>query len=323
VISVAAVIPHWGRAETTEAAIRALVESTRVPDAVVLVDNHGGRNADLVSCVTRLRNVPLELEIITPDHNLGYLGAAMRAIDCLHTIANRFDFYWILNNDARPRPAALAALLRCAELPDTAIISCSVLDGGEHRPALVYRPWRGRFEASSLPQGLQLGLEGVSGASFLLSAAFLSRIGRLPEHLFMYSEEVWLAWAARAVDMRVVACGASAVDHESGTAVKELQRGYLIREYLDTRARLALTVEWRPECLLTVIPLTVSRAIRETLHGRHSKAFTILAGLVDGLRLRLPQIDSLENATYSTRASLETLFQRSLMRQLTTSLRRR
>ena len=316
-VRVAAIVPHWGRCETTETAIRALVHSTRRPEAAVIVNNSVDDRQELSAAVARLRrSAPFDLEVVNPPHNLGYLGGAVSAIRRLEAMADEFDLYWILNNDARPRPDALTALVRCAQLPDVAIVSCLVLDGGEHRAPLVYRPWRGRFSPYARRDGGWLGLEGVSGASFLLTATFLSRIGHMPDHLFLYCEEVWLAWAARAASMRVIACHAGVVDHESRTAFSRLGQPTSLREYLNTRARLALTVEWRPECLLTVVPLTVLRAVAEAVHGRGSLALAILAGLTDGACLRLPRIDSLGNVTLNTRGSLRTLSRQSPLSRL-------
>jgi GT2 family glycosyltransferase len=320
---VAAILPHWGRSETTEMAIRALIKSRRRPEATVIVNNHVDDRKELRSAVARLQlSAPFELEVVTPPHNLGYLGGAVSAIRRLEAIADQFDFYWILNNDARPRPDALAALVRFAQRPDVAIVSCVVLDNGEQQPPLVYRPWRGRFSPDARRDGGLLGLEGVSGASFLLTATFLSRIGHMPDHLFLFFEEVWLAWAARAASMRVIACHASVVDHESGTAVSRLDQSGSLREYLNTRARLALTVEWRPECLLTVVPLTVLRAVREAMHGRGSVALAVLTGLTDGALLRLPRIDSLGNVRLNTRRSLRTFWRQSSLSRLVAFVKR-
>ena len=100
--------------EPVDAAVKALLAQTRVPDAIVVVDNAspgGGPSGPLPPGVALIRN----------DLNLGPSGAIATGMN--FAIDNGFDWVWIFDADSVPAPDALEKLLELYESLEPAVRS--------------------------------------------------------------------------------------------------------------------------------------------------------------------------------------------------------
>lgn len=141
-------------------------------------------------------------------------------------------FVWILNNDTRVEPGALAALVAQARLDPQAGIVGSTLVYND-RPDIVQSLGGSLFNRWTCTshyycEGMNLTelrskdasdmIDYVAGASMLLTRRFLETVGCMSEDYFLYYEEIDWALRARAAGFRLRHAPDSIVRHvESAT----------------------------------------------------------------------------------------------------------
>jgi len=164
---------------------------------VILVDN--GSTDGSVEFVRRefprVRIVPLNRNVgFAAGNNVGYSHARGR-------------FIALLNNDTAADPRWLAAMLRAMDgHPEAGGIACKIRF--HHDPAtlnstglMLYRDGRGGdrgFRQIDVGQFEQVEeVFGACGAAMLLRRELIDGVGLFDERLFMYYEDLDLAWRAR------------------------------------------------------------------------------------------------------------------------------
>lgn len=176
-----------------------------------------------------LGSVPPPLTLIQTGANLGF--AAGNNVGLRYALAvGRFEYVWLVNNDAVVEPEALRSLVEVLESrPEAGMCGSTLLEyseparvqalGGARynrwlstvRPIVAREPARTQREGRSV----EARLSYVAGASMLVRRAFLEQIGLLCEEYFLYFEE--LDWAARARGKFSLAYApASRVYHKEG-----------------------------------------------------------------------------------------------------------
>lgn len=310
-VRIVVIVPHWGAIAPLAATLEALRGMSEAPDQVIVVCNDASMCACVDAVAQRCENRGPAIVVLHARANVGYAGAANAAMRWLWSTGRGFDLYWILNNDATPSRECLAQLraLAAAQCREAVgVVSCCIMTpDGAPADSGQYQPWLGRFSPPRA-DGSQ-GLDGVSGASFLVTHAFACRTSGLPEHLFMYFEESWIACAARALRFQVVACPDALVRHRANTSLASLpgSRGREVREYLDARARMILAIEWHPWCLVTLLPIMVARALMAAASGDAGACIAVVTAVADGVCLRLREVPELRNRPLTTRDSWRAL----------------
>jgi GT2 family glycosyltransferase len=166
------------------------------------------------------------VRLLPQTENLGFAEANNRA----ERLA-RGEWVALLNNDTRVDPLWLEALLSAASDPAVGGVASRVLF--RDRPNVInsagltlYRDGRGgdRLEGTA-DSGITrepADVFGGSGSSLLLRRAMLADVGFFDPSLFMYYEDLDLAWRARLRGWRFVYAPAAVVEHvhcgSSGTA---------------------------------------------------------------------------------------------------------
>jgi GT2 family glycosyltransferase len=102
--SVLAVILNWNGASDTLRCAQSVIDQTGATARVLVVDN--GSSDDSLA---RLRQAIPPLEVLALDENQGFTGG-MNA-GTRRAISGGFEFTWLVNNDAFPRPTCLKTLL--------------------------------------------------------------------------------------------------------------------------------------------------------------------------------------------------------------------
>ena len=186
---VTAVVLHYGSAAPTRRCLDRLAASEYPRLSVLIVNNSPAEP-------WRLARLPAPT-VITPPTNTGYAGGNNLGLRALRD-AQRDGYALLLNNDAELAPAAIAALVACAETdPRIAFVGARVaapdgaaLDHGRvtFGPYLVARP------APRAPAAVDA--QWVSGCALLVRLAALPTIGLLDEEFFLYGEDV--EWCLRA-----------------------------------------------------------------------------------------------------------------------------
>jgi len=170
----------------------------------------------------------MRLDLIRPGHNGGFAGgvnAGLRAAradpDC--------DLFWILNPDATVAPQTPFALVRTArETGPFSVIGSRILyaehpdtgqtDGGRLHPlagTAVGVNIGARAAEAALPEAGSLAY--IPGVSMLASRAFLERAGPMPEHWFLYFEEI--DWQLDRGDLPLALSPDAKVYHSAGGSI--------------------------------------------------------------------------------------------------------
>jgi N-acetylglucosaminyl-diphospho-decaprenol L-rhamnosyltransferase len=198
------------------------------------------------------------VHLVEASGNLGYAGGVNVGL----AESPGADAWWVLNPDTLPDRGALEALVRRLAAGDCDLVG-GVLYGDDHRVQTLggrWRPWlaraesigRGRsLEAIGPARDIEREIDFVSGASMLISARFLQKVGPMREDYFIYCEEVEWCLRARERGIRIgVAANARVLHHQgssTGSAAALAQRPRL-QVYLDERNKILLTKDhfrWR------------------------------------------------------------------------------
>jgi GT2 family glycosyltransferase len=208
--AITAVVVSYSDPAATRVAVQSLLAQTHRPLEVLVVDNApDNRFARQASEF----GFDALIEVIAPDVNLGYTGAANLA-----GARACGDWIFFLNPDAQAEPTCLARLLEEAQ-PDTAVLGAQVLlpDGrvnAGHNPLhLTGISWAGRYGELREP-GPAREVAAVSGAALLARAAVFRDLGGLCERFFLYQDDSDFCWRARVAGRRVRFCPEAIVRHD-------------------------------------------------------------------------------------------------------------
>lgn len=213
--------------------------------------------------------------------NLGFAGgvnAMLRAIE-----DSDWSAVWILNPDTRVDPNSLSALMKYASDSGAAIVGSRLIHEDSRKVQLYgghWRPWIARglalglgsaAEAAADVTAIERQLDFVSGASMLVSRAYISRIGLMDEGYFLYYEEV--DWCFRRGDFRLGYAHDSIVFHDNGlTTGASMSKKTMspLSVYLDERNKLIFSRKYFPRRY----PFTVLICLLLTAQYLRARAFS-------------------------------------------------
>ena len=198
------VVLNYGDPTDTLACLDSLERSHDLDLDIVVVDNgvEDEAHARLRAAVGRRATT------IASGANLGY--AAGNNLGIRRVLERGCDLVWILNPDTLVEPTTLARLrAHLQEVPDCGVVGPRILyaegrpriwfDGGlvDKTDAATRHLHFGRSPRSTPPTTLDV--DYVTGASMLCRRELIEDIGDIPDHYFLYLEEVdWCLRAQRA-----------------------------------------------------------------------------------------------------------------------------
>src|SRR5712672_2084688 len=106
--SVSCILLNWKGWRDTVACLDALARLDYENLSVIVVDNGSADES-----VRRIREAAPDILVLETGSNLGFAGG--NNVGIRHALAQGADYIWLLNNDTKPEPAALAQLVRRAE----------------------------------------------------------------------------------------------------------------------------------------------------------------------------------------------------------------
>lgn len=196
-IKISVVIPNWNGEKFLRGCLQSLREQTFKSFEVILVDNASSDGS--VALVER--EFP-EVRVIRLPRNLGLTGGANAGIR-----AARGQVIALLNNDAEAHPRWLEALWEALEKHPEAGMAASKLLLYDRRDVInsagdFYRidgvPGnRGVWEKDVGQYDREEYVFGACGGAAAYRRAMLEEIGLFDEEMFMYCEDVDLAWRAQ------------------------------------------------------------------------------------------------------------------------------
>lgn len=238
------------------------------------------------------------ITLVHSRRNLGFAGGNNLGLRvCAGDSYASYSYYWFLNNDTLVQPDTLSCMLQRMRR-DPLIGICGSTLIYEHARTTVqalggalYTPWSGLLrevgQGSQWPQSvdetaLERTLDYISGASMLVSAAFLDTVGPMAEDYFLYYEELDWAERGRRHGFTLAWASASIVFHKEGAVLgsgKSAKRSELA-EYYGLKNKLRITRRFFPWALPGVIFISLLQIGRRLLHGQWSRARMMMALLL-------------------------------------------
>ena len=231
---------------------------------------------------------PPRLTVVRAARNGGFAAGNNLALKYLRKQGS-YDYFWLLNNDAFPAPDALSHLIvRAAEAgPDIGMVGSTLIYAG--RPDTIqamggaeYQPASGRaFHIGAEGPVAQLAVADIAdierrmsyivGASMLVSARFIERVGLMEEGYFLYFEEI--DWAERGKpNFKLGYAKRSMVYHKAGGSTQVSSRSSALAAYYIARNRLLFTRHFHPEYTSSVWRAVLLDVLRHVAKARWPEA---------------------------------------------------
>jgi GT2 family glycosyltransferase len=214
---VACIVLNWNGWQHTIDCLDALKESTYPELNVIVVDN--GSTDDSVA---RIRASHPDILLIESGKNLGFAGG--NNIGIRYALAHGADYVWLLNNDTKPAPDALSALVAKA-LTDRRIGAVASICYYADAPSKVQawagtrvNLWIGYVRNSTVPHEDEW-FEALYGASLLIARGAMEDAGLLDEGFFLYWEETEFCLRLRKKGWQLAAAPNSSVLHEVSASI--------------------------------------------------------------------------------------------------------
>jgi GT2 family glycosyltransferase len=208
---VACIILNWNRWQDTIECIAALKQSTYACLTVVVVDNGSSNDS-----VPRIRAAYPDVLLLESGDNLGFAGG--NNVGIRYALAHGADFIWLLNNDTKPAPQALPALVAKA-LTDRRIGAVASICYYAEKPSAVeawaggrVNLWIGYGRNSTVPREDDW-FHWLNGTSMMIAPAALREAGLLDEGFFLYWEDTEFCLRLRKKGWRLAAASDSRVLH--------------------------------------------------------------------------------------------------------------
>jgi GT2 family glycosyltransferase len=234
---------------------------------------------------------------IRTTRNLGYAGGNNVGIrTALHAGC---EAVWILNNDTVVEPDTLAHLLATmGAIQDAAAIGALIVERDGTSVQCIgggrYSWWLGRSRL--VGRGLPVSAVGtypedsrldyVSGASMLVPASALRRVGLLDERFFLYCEEVDYAERGRRRGLRLTVSRSAIVRHRFGATIgtsRDLRRRSSLSAYHASRSAVLVVRLHRPWLLPLALGARLFWGCVLAVRGPRSLAGATIRGAMHGL----------------------------------------
>ena len=231
--------------------------------------------------------------LIQTGANLGYAGGNNVGIRYALEQGDA-EFFWVLNNDTAVAPHALSALVAKARSdPSFGIIGSTLLY--HYRPAHVqvlggctFSPWTTRIapvgwgktaiEAAAVSESeVEAQLDYVTGASMMVSKAFIDDVGLMEEDYFLYFEEIDWAERGRRSTVHSWKLGFardSVVLHKVGASAGTGTSKSSTRFYYTSKIR--FMKRFYPARFALTLLIILMQAVKSLLTGGRGHAFVIL-----------------------------------------------
>jgi GT2 family glycosyltransferase len=275
-MKVAAVIPHWNRADLLSTLLESLKLQTRRLDDVIVVDNGSTDHSSRVAQELGARFLPL-------GRNTGFAWAVNRGIE-----EAQADWIAILNNDVTLDPGWLQNLLQAAEQSQVRFAAGKILSATNSslidatfdelsRGACAWRCGAGRPDSPVWNEPRPIRIAPMTAALF--RGDLFREIGPLDEAFESYLEDVDFGLRCSLQGIRGVYVPAAIAYHRGSATLGQWNS--------DTVRRIS-----RNQVLLTAkhfgaqprFPILVGQLLWGLVALRHGRAFSYIRGKFEGLR---------------------------------------
>lgn len=279
---VACVVLNWNRCVDTIECLNALKECIYPQLSLIIVDN--GSTDDSLA---RIRSAHPDVVVLESGTNLGFAGG--NNIGIRYALAHGAEYVWLLNNDTKPAPDALSALLAKA-LADERLGAIASICYYADAPSVVQawagsrvNLWMGYGRLCTEPHEDDW-LHSLNGTSMLIAGKALRDVGLLDEGFFLYWEDTEFSLRLRKKGWRIGAARGSCVLHKvsASTAGNKL----LLDRY-QTASGLRLLRLHSPAPVLSSLTFLAIRFARRLVRLQFDRCSSVVAGIQDFRRTLL------------------------------------
>jgi hypothetical protein len=238
------------------------------------------------------------VHLLRLPNNSGYAGAINR---CLvwgqETLMARV--FWLLNNDVKVHPQALAELVAATHsAPDIGLCGSVLLDwdhpkiiqaiGGIYRrPLAVGRHLKGIAGGAHKHQDIFFAIDYPVGASLYVTQEYLDAVGLMDEFYFLYYEEMDWVQRGRLHGFRPAVALKSLVKHKEGASTGShggVRNKSLLSEHYGVVNRLRITRKFWPSYLPVVWMSLWLVVLDRLVHGEWARARLVLQRMFEPQR---------------------------------------
>lgn len=277
---VTCIVLNWNGWQDTLECLDALKQSTYPNLTVVVVDN--GSSDDSVA---RIRAAHPDILLIESGSNLGFAGG--NNIGIRYALAHDADYVWLLNNDTKPAPDALSALIAKA-LTDMRFGAVASICYFADAPSTVQvwagaRPnlWTGYNRNSTVPHGDDW-FRSLNGTSIVVARPAIEDVGLLDEGFFLYWEDTEFCLRLRKKGWRIAAAPESRVLHKVNASTNG--DAFILDRYQTASGLRILSLHSPAPQLASFVFLTV-RFARRLLRLQFARCGSVWAGVQDYRRV--------------------------------------
>lgn len=234
--------------------------------------------------------------LVRSRSNLGFAGGNNLALSVAME-AHKFDYVWFLNNDTEVAPDCLDRMIERMEADRTIGICGSTLIYEHDRrtiqcfggcSASLWTGMTSEIGNGSLwpcvvdQSAVESSMDYVSGASMLVSSAFLEKVGFMAEDYFLFYEELDWAMRARRAGFRLGYAKDAVVYHKEGASIgtgKAAERSALA-EFYGLRNKLLFTWRFVPWAFPSVWMVSWLQVARRVALGRLDRALLMARTLL-------------------------------------------
>jgi GT2 family glycosyltransferase len=284
---VSCVVLNWNGADYTLECLAALKTCTYPNLTIVVIDN--GSTDDSVS---RIKVAYPEILLLHNQENLGFAGG--HNVGIRYALERGADYVWLLNNDTKPAPDALSALLAKAG-SDHRIGAVASICYYADAPSTVQawggsrvNLWIGYCGLSRIPRADDW-FDSLNGTSILIRRSALEDVGLLDEAFFVYWEDTEFCLRLRKKGWRIAAAPDSRVLHKVSASTRG-NKNWLDR--LDTASLLRVLQLHSPAPALASTIFLAVRFSRRLLRLEFSRCGSVWQGIQEYQQKRAgaPQI---------------------------------
>jgi GT2 family glycosyltransferase len=272
---VACIVLNWNSWQDTVACLAGLRGIEYGNITVIVVDN-GSTN----DSVTRIRQAHPAVELICTGRNLGYAGGVNAGIR--PALERGAEFVWLLNNDAKPCPNALSALVgKALDEPDLGAVGSVLMYMSSQANVQAWgggrvNRWLG-WSAHATSGKEDPWFDYLTGASLLLRRAALEKVGLFDDGFFLYWEDTDLGFRLRRRGWRLGVAAESVVLHKEGASSGDRRRV----DRHSTASGIRFLRKHAPIPWISVPLFLASRIVNRLVRGDFAHTSDIIGGLCD------------------------------------------
>ena len=247
-VSVAAIVVSYNRRALLQECVEAVLAQTWLVDAIYVVDN--GSNDGSREYLAAVEAKHDEVFVVLTKSNIGGAGGFATGIST--AFSKRFDWYWLMDDDAEPMADALEKLMVSKDAARADVVAlCGSVRGIDRRVQFWHQ---GTFDErmrliAPTPEhhaAASFKTDYMSFVGACIRHDAIRRVGFPAQEYFVWNDDVeYTARLSRIGELRCVT--ASHMTHKDGENRDLTEHRHSLREWFKSR-RMPAATQWKYAC---------------------------------------------------------------------------